>query len=134
VPSLLLDAHLSPRIAHQVLAHNPAVDIISPQEWDDGAYLGADDATILGVAREQGRTLVTRDARTIMAILKDCGARGVDHAGVIFADHRSFAEGNVGSMVSGLLQLWEAESAFEWANAVRYLRYDPDQASPTENA
>jgi hypothetical protein len=68
------------------------------------------------------------------AAYKDWGARGIDHAGVIFADHRSFAEGNIGAMVGGLLQLWEAAATADWTNAVRYLRYEPDQASPVENA
>jgi predicted nuclease of predicted toxin-antitoxin system len=61
---LLLDEHFSEQDAAQVRRHDPSVDIMSLHAWESGGYL-AHDAAILAEAYRQGRTLVTRDVRTI---------------------------------------------------------------------
>ncbi len=119
---LLLDEHLSAQIAVQVRGHNPQVDIVCMQEWRDGTLISGSDAVLLREAHREGRTLVTRDARTIPPLLRDWGERKIAHGGVIFVDHRSFAEGTVGTLVMALLALWEAEQDTDWTDAVRYLR------------
>lgn len=67
--SLLLDEHLSPVIAEQLRASHPELLIFSLQEWHDGAYLGASDATLLAAAYREGLTLITRDISTISPLL-----------------------------------------------------------------
>ncbi len=67
---LLLDEHLSPRIAVQLVARNPANMVVTLQEWQRGAYLHAADRQILEAARCHGLTLVAYDQRTIMALLR----------------------------------------------------------------
>ena len=62
---LLLDEHFSEQDAAEVRRHDPTIDIVSLHAWESGAYLAHDDAAILAEAYRQGRTLVTRDVRTI---------------------------------------------------------------------
>ena len=72
---LLLDEHLSPTIAEHLRRRNPQIAILSLQEWEQGAYLRAEDALLLTVARQQRLTLVTYDQRTIVPLLKSWVSR-----------------------------------------------------------
>ena len=84
---LLLDEHFSEQDAAQVRQHNPSIYIVSLHAWERGAYLAHDDAAILAEAYRQGRTLVTRDVRTIPPLLVVLAQAGTSHGGVIFVDH-----------------------------------------------
>ena len=84
--------------------------------------LAHDDAAILAVAYRQGRTLVTRDVRTIPPQLVLLAQAGTSHGGIIFVDHRAIPEGNTGALVRSLLALWQEESETDWTDRVAYLR------------
>lgn len=118
---LLLDEHLSPVIATQVRAHNPAIIIFSLQEWKQGAYMRAPDEEILRAAHGQDLTLVTYDQRTIWPLLKGWGEQGIAHGGVIFVNRFTLAQEDIGGIVRALLRLWELWGWQEWANQVIYL-------------
>ena len=63
--ALLLDEHVSPEVARSLGRHNRSSMVRCLADWEQGSMLGADDATCLGRAAEQGLTLVTYDRRTI---------------------------------------------------------------------
>jgi predicted nuclease of predicted toxin-antitoxin system len=118
---LLLDEHLQARLVAELHRHNPLIDVVSLHEWEQGAYLATNDAHILAEAYRQHRTLVTRDARTIAPLLKHWGEQGMAHGGVIFLDHRSLPEGNIGALVTALLNLHAHHGQDDWTDAVIFL-------------
>ena len=119
---LLFDEHFSEQDAAQVRLHDPSIDILSLHAWESGASLAHDDAAILAEAYLQGRTLVTRDVRTIPPLLVLLAQAGTSHGGVIFVDQRAIPEGNTGALVRSLLALWQEESETDWTDRVAYLR------------
>jgi len=119
---LLLDAHFGSREVEALRSHEPNLDVMSMQQWVDGTFLDADDVLILLEAHRQSRTLVTRDLRTITPVLKEWGAEGFHHGGVVFVDNRSFPEGNVGVVMQALLALWRQRGKDDWTDSVHYLR------------
>lgn len=122
---LLTDAHISPDVAAQVKSKRPEIVIHSLQEWREGALLRAEDHAILTAAMEEGLSFVTYDQRTVSPLITQWAATGRDHAGVIFIDDRSIAQGDVGGKVRALLALWLQGGTMEWTNIVTYLRPAP---------
>jgi hypothetical protein len=118
---ILLDEHVSPAIAEQLSRHRPEIIVVSLQQWEGGAYRGAPDPDLLAAAAAQGWTLLTYDRRTLAPLLKVWGETGVTHAGVIFVDERTIASNDLGGLVHALLQLWEAQAAFDWTDRVVFL-------------
>ncbi|HEY8286375.1 MAG TPA: DUF5615 family PIN-like protein [Chloroflexota bacterium] len=119
---LLLDEHFSEDDARQLRAHHPTIDVLSIQSWEGGSHLGAPDSLILTDARQQGLTLVTRDLRTIVPLLKDLAHGNTSHGGVIFVDHRAIPEGNTGALIKALLTLCLEAGTADWIDQVVYLR------------
>ena len=70
-------------------------------EWEDGNFLGQDDAAFLREAAAQKLTLVTYDRRTIPPLLKAWAEEGRSHAGVIFVDDKSIAPLDIGGIGFG---------------------------------
>jgi predicted nuclease of predicted toxin-antitoxin system len=118
---LLLDAHISPHVARELRARISGIYIASLQEWNDGAYLDAEDAVILEAAYREHVTLVTYDQRTIMPLLRVWAEQEIAHGGVIVIDERTIAQNNIGGLVRALAHLWEAEHQTDWTNQVVYL-------------
>jgi predicted nuclease of predicted toxin-antitoxin system len=128
--SLLLDIHIKPVVATQVLRARPACSIASLLRWHDGMYRTATDAEILEAAHRDAMTLVTYDQRTIPLLLRAWAQRGKSHAGVIFVDGRTMRTDDVGSQVRSLITLWDAHQHEDWTNMVHYLRMD-EQPNPS---
>ena len=118
---LLLDAHISPRVARELRARIAGINMASLQEWNEGAYLDAEDAVILEAAYREHLTLVTYDQRTIMPLLRAWAEQEIGHGGVILIDERTIAQSNIGGLVRALARLWEAEHQTDWTNQVVYL-------------
>jgi hypothetical protein len=118
---LLLDEHLSPTIAAQILAVRPDIRIVALRSWKQGAYLQATDAVVLSVAHEEELTLVTYDQRTIAPLLKAWGEQGISHGGVIFVDERTVASNDFGGLIRALCRLWDALAELDWTDRVVYL-------------
>ena len=77
------------------------------------------------VLREANRaklTLVTFDLKTIPPLLRLWTEQGIDHAGVILVDEKTFTQNDIGGLIAGLCALWKAESDAIWTNRVIYLR------------
>jgi Domain of unknown function (DUF5615) len=117
----LLDEHISPTVAEQVSQKQLEIPIVAVGTWENGAHLGADDATLLTLAHQQDLTLVTYDQRTIAPLLKSWAQQSVAHGGVIFVDERTIPSHDFGGLVRSLIQLWTAQAEMEWTNAVVYL-------------
>ena len=118
---LLLDEHLSPRIARQFLAKWPQGQIESVLQWRDGHFMGASDDSLLAEAHAWGWTLVTYDQATIVPLLKNWGEQGIEHGGVILVDNRTIAANNIGGLVQALGKVWNAQKNLDWKNVVLYL-------------
>jgi len=118
---LLLDEHLSPRIAQQFRAKWPKAQIESILSWEGGRLSGVPDDVLLAEAHKLGWTLVTYDRATITPLLKVWAEQGIAHGGVILVDDRTIAPNDIGSLVRSLGALWNQEKTSDWTNAVTYL-------------
>ena len=91
-------------------------------EWEDGGFLGMDDATCLTEARRQGLSFVTYDRRTIPPLLKSWAEQGIAHAGVIFVDEKTISPADIGGLVHALVELVRAGEGWNWRDRVCFLR------------
>jgi hypothetical protein len=120
--SLLTDEQISYVVAVQVNAKRPDIDIVSMRSWQGGAFAGVDDEPMLMAAHQAGLTLISYDQKTIPPILLNWGATGQDHAGVIFVDNFTIAQGDLGGLVRSIIQHWDETKDWEWMNRIDYLR------------
>jgi hypothetical protein len=118
---LLLDEHISPKVAEGLYRRNRALLVRFIAEWENGEFLGRDDAACLTHAA-QGLTLVTYDRRTIPPLLKSWAEQGRGHGGVIFVGEKTIAPSEVGSLVHALEQLIKATGKWNWANRICFLQ------------
>jgi hypothetical protein len=119
---LLLDEHISPRVAAGMLRRNKGLIIRSLVEWESGSFLGLDDAACLRAAAAQGLTLVTYDCRTIPPLLKTWAEEGRTHGGVIFVDEKTISEADIGGLVLALSELFKAAGRWKWRDRIYFLR------------
>ncbi len=122
MPRFLLDEHLAPAIADAVRSLKEDMVVIPLAGWQDGAYLGASDDTLLQAAFAAGFTLVTFDQRTIMPLLQTWAQEGRTHGGVVFVSAYTFATDNVGALSRALVRLWRDPGDIDWTNVTLYLQ------------
>lgn len=118
---LLLDEHLSPRIAQQFRSKWPQARIESVLFWQGGHFAGVADDVLLAEAHAKAWTLITYDQATIVPLLKTWGEQGIAHGGVILVDDRTIAANDIGALIQALGFLWNAEKTRDWENVVIYL-------------
>ena len=99
---LLLDEHISPRVAVSMRRRDRKVVVWGMADWEDGKFLGQEDSACLQQAAVQKLTLVTYDCRTITPLLKDWAEEGRQHAGVIFVDEKTISPADIGGLVQSL--------------------------------
>jgi len=119
---LLLDEHISPYVAAGLRRSNRRIIVHAMTEWEDGNFLGQDDAACLREATRQKLTLVTYDRRTIPPLLKTWGEQGCSHAGVIFVDEKSIGPSDIGGLVWALTMLAKKAGSWVWADRICFLR------------
>jgi len=119
---LLLDEHISPKVARGLRHHNPDIVVWHMNEWEQGAILGQPDSFCLQAAALQNLTLVTYDCKTIPPLLKIWAEEGRSHAGIIFVDEETVAPGNIGALVRALIELFKETGNWDWTNRVLFLR------------
>lgn len=123
--ALLLDEHISPKVAAGLIARQPALPVTALADWQGGQYLGIPDEALLTAAYGPGLTLVTYDLRTISPLLKEWGEQGRPHGGVIFVDERTLAPSDFGGLARSRAQLWVAQNEWEWRDRVVFLQRLP---------
>jgi hypothetical protein len=119
---LLLDEHISPRVAKGLRRNASRISVHALAEWEDGSFLGQDDAACLKEAAAQGLTLVTYDRRTIPPLLKNWAEAGLQHGGVIFVDEKTISPADIGGLVRALRDLSRATKDWDWTDRVCFLR------------
>ena len=119
---LLLDEHLAPAAATDLRMRDPQLHAVALRDWEGGKYIQAPDEAILTAAYRQGLTVVTRDARTIRPLLSIWGKQQRGHGGVIFVDHRTIPECDIGGLELALLELFDEHGNDNWVNHSVYLR------------
>ena len=119
---LLLDEHISPTVARGLRRSNRTLVVRWMAEWEDGGYLGKDDAACIAQASNQGLTLVTYDRRTIPPLLKIWAEGGQHHGGVIFVDEKTISPANIGGLVRALTWLSRDSEKWDWTDRVYFLR------------
>jgi|SRR5579872_1406961 len=119
---LLLDEHIAPAVATGLRRRHKTLMVHAISEWEQGTFLGRDDAACLAEATRQSLTFVTYDRRTIPPLLKRWAEEGRSHAGVIFIDDHNIAPGNVGTIVRALSALIREAGASDWRDRIAFLR------------
>jgi hypothetical protein len=120
---LLLDEHISPKIAAGLRRLDLPVVVHSMKEWKAGAFLGRSDAECLAEAAREGLTLVTYDCRTIPALLKSWREQGRGHAGVIYVNPRTVSSSDIGSLVRALAWVIGEFGEIDWTDREDFLHY-----------
>jgi uncharacterized NAD(P)/FAD-binding protein YdhS len=118
----LLDEHISPDVAEGLRRRAHRLVVYPTTEWQNGAFLGQDDATCLLEAAAQRLTLVTYDRRTIPLLLKTWAEEGRNHEGVIFIDDKTISPADFASLVRALFQLYKEAGTWDWTDRVAFLR------------
>ncbi len=119
---LLLDEHISPRVAAGLRRRDSGISVQCFAEWENGGLLGQDDAACLAATGLRGWTLVTYDRRTIPRILKQWGEENRHHAGVIFVDEKTLAPDDIGGLVCALAALFKSARHWDWKDRICFLR------------
>jgi hypothetical protein len=120
--SLLLDEHISQKVAVQVRSQRSGIPIQSILHWRAGNLAGKQDELLLSAAAEEGLTVITYDQKTIPPLLAEMALPGRSHAGVIFVDGATIASNDIGGLVNAILMLWEQCSDWDWTDRVVFLR------------
>ena len=119
---LLLDEHISPRVAKGLRRQNRAQVIYCMTEWHGGAFLGRDDAVCLRAAEAEHLTLVTYDRRTIPPLLKRWAEEGRSHGGVVLVDEKTISAADIGGLIRALFGLAKQTENADWTNRIYHLR------------
>jgi Domain of unknown function (DUF5615) len=118
---LLLDEHISPRVAKSIRRRERNVVACGMADWEGGEFLGQEDALCLQEAAVQRLTLVTYDRRTITPLLKVWAEEGRHHAGVIFIDEKTISPADIGALVHSLAMLAKKAIDLDWTDRVCFL-------------
>jgi hypothetical protein len=119
---LLLDEHISPKVATGLSRREREIVVRSMPEWEDGAFLGQEDSVCLQEAFIQKLTLVTYDRRTISPLLKSWAEAGRHHAGVIFVDEKTISQADMGKLVECLDRLVREACHWDWTDLAYFLQ------------
>lgn len=118
---ILTDEQIDPNVAVATKRRCREMSIVSLFDWLDGHFVGASDEELLREAARQAMTLLTFDLKTIPPLLRAWGERGIDHGGVIFVDHKSFAQNDTSGLSKALADLWELQGKLDWKNRCFFL-------------
>jgi hypothetical protein len=119
---LLLDEHISPDVAKSLRRRDRTSTVHAMTDWEDGNFLGQEDAVCLKEATMQRLTFVTYDRRTIPPLLKAWAEEVRHHAGVIFVDDKTIAPSDTGGLVLALAGLLKEARDWDWSDRICFLR------------
>jgi DNA helicase TIP49 (TBP-interacting protein) len=119
---LLLDEHISLRVAVGIRLRDKKIVIRGMVEWENGSFLGQEDSACLREALVQKLTLVTYDRRTIPPLLKNWAEEGRQHGGVIFVDEKTISQADIGGLIQSLDRLVKETRDLDWTDRIYFLR------------
>jgi len=112
-PRFQADADLNQRIVLGLRRREPAIDF---RDARAGGVIGATDATVLRIAAESGRILISHDRRTIPGHLARL-LESQSSPGVILVSQ----DLDIGAAIEDLLIIWAASDADEWRNQLGFV-------------
>ncbi len=118
---LLLDEHISPAVAEGLRRRNRSLTVLCMATWEQGEFLGQQDAVCLQQVVAQGLTLVTYDRRTIPPALKVWAEEGRKHGGMIFVDEKTISPADIGGLMRALSELARSTVRWDWTDRVCFL-------------
>lgn len=119
---LILDEHLSPKVAIGLRQIRLPVVVRSMNEWRGGTLLGRSDAEILAEAAVENLTLVTYDCKTIPTLLRLWREQGRSHAGVVYISQRTVPSSDIGTLVRALAWVIREYGGEDWTDRQEFLR------------
>ena len=119
---LLFDCHITKAALAALRKTAPGLQAEHLADWRSGAFLRADDATILAACHTERRVFVTFDQATIPDLLRQWAAEERDHSGVVFADENTVAPALPAAVAAAVAALAEEIGDADTRNMVRFLR------------
>lgn len=99
---LLLDEHISSKVAHGLKRQLPLADVECILTWQGGAHLGSPDDVILNNALRDWRVVVTYDLATMPSAIQSMASDHGQHPGVLFVDTKTIRPNDIGGLVRAL--------------------------------
>lgn len=126
---LLGDENTSHRLVSACERLGPNFPLVHIADWEDGIWLGLDDAALLVSCAEAKLVLVAFDRATLAWHAGQLNRAGEDHAGIIL--FRGTVRGaDYGYQSRLLTSFWEQDgSAWDWQNRIVYLPKSPSPRS-----
>ena len=126
---LLADENTSHRLVSACRRFVKAFPIVHLASWQDGAWLGLDDAALLISCAQAGLVLVAFDRATLPWHAGQILRAGEDHGGLVLF-RRTVRSTAYGDQARLLTDFWVHEGhAWDWVNRIVYLPKSP-QALP----
>jgi predicted secreted protein len=117
---LILDIHVPSAVARGLQA--VGIDVVTAATWNHGNIRTAADETILTVAAQENRILVSYDARTLRPLARAWAELGQRHAGIILIDDHTFRQNDIGGIVHALRRLVAERGNDDWHDRMEYLQ------------
>ena len=117
---LLADENTSHRFVSACLRRIAEFPIIHIARWQDGSWLGLDDAALLISCAEAGLVLVAFDRATLPWHAGHVVRAGESHGGLVLF-RRTVRSTDYGHQARLLTDFWTDGCAWDWLNRVVYL-------------
>lgn len=118
---LLADENTSHRLVTACRRLVNGFPIVHLASWQDGAWLGLDDAALLTACADAGLVLVAFDRATLPWHAGQVVRAGEDHGGLVLF-RRSVRSTDYGHQARLLTAFWTRDGhAWDWTNRVVYL-------------
>ena len=122
---LLADENTSHRFVSACLRLNQDFPIVHIVRWQDGSWLGLDDAALLISCAEAGLVLVAFDRATLPWHAGQVLRAGENHGGLILF-RRTVRSTNYGGQARLVTDFWFTEGhVWDWTNRIVYLPKSP---------
>ena len=119
---LLFDCHIAKAALAALRKTSPMLQAEHLATWRTGAFLRADDASILTACHSEQRAFVTYDLATIPDLLRQWAAEDRDHSGVVFADANTVSPDVPAQVAAAVAALAAEIGDSDTRNMVRFLR------------
>ena len=122
---LLADENTSHRFVSACTRLIRGFPIIHIARWQDGSWLGLDDAALLIACAEAGLVLVAFDRATLPWHAGQVLRAGEDHGGIILF-RRTVRSTNYGDQARLVTDFWTSDRrGWDWTNRIVYLPKSP---------